>query len=283
MYYPYSVHKTKVLDNDIAYIDEGNQTAETLVFVHGLGSYLMVWRKNIALLSLKYRCIALDLPGYGFSDKRHYDYDLDFYANLIGQFIQQLNLKNVTLIGHSMGGQTSIITALKFPNLLQNLCLVATAGFEKFNSFQKSWLINASSAENLKLLTRKRIALNMTNNFKNVPEDVLYLVRDTVEFTFDNFERYCYTISSNVRSMIEMPVYNQLSKIQTPTLVIFGEDDALIPNRLFSFSSTKSIAQNGTQKIPNARLLLIPDCGHFVQYERPDLVNLSIDRFIMNG
>ncbi|MGB1120467.1 MAG: alpha/beta fold hydrolase, partial [Saprospiraceae bacterium] len=238
MNYPYNVQKTKVLDNEVAYIDEGNQEAETLVFVHGLGSYLMVWRKNIALLSLKYRCIALDLPGYGFSDKRHYEFDLDFYSNLVGQFINQLNLKKVTLIGHSMGGQISMITALKFPNLLQNLCLVATAGFEKFNSFQKSWLINASSAENLKLLTRKRIALNMTNNFKNVPDDVLYLVKDTVEFTFDNFERYCYTISSNVRSMIEMPVYSQLSKIQTPTLVIFGEDDALIPNRLFSFSST---------------------------------------------
>lgn len=282
MNYPYTVHKTKVLDNEVAYIDEGDQNAETLVFVHGLGSYLMVWRKNIALLGLKYRCIALDLPGYGFSDKRHYDFDLDFYSNLIGQFIHQLHLKKVTLIGHSMGGQISMLTALKFPTLLHRLCLVATAGFEQFNSFQKSWLINASSAENLKLLTRKRVTLNMSNNFKNVPDDVFYLVKDTVEFTFDNFERYCYTISSNVRSMIEMPVYQHLSSIKTPTLVIFGEDDALIPNRLFSFGSTKSIAQKGTRKIPNAELLLIPDCGHFVQYERPDLVNLAIDRFLMN-
>lgn len=280
MIYPYSVHRVEVLGNQVAYIDEGDTANDVLVFVHGLGSYAMVWRKNIALLSLKYRCIALDLPGYGFSDKRHYDFDLDFYSRLLLQFLEQMNLRRITLVGHSMGGQLCVIAALRQTALLEKLILVAPAGFETFNSFQKKWLINASAAENLKTLTRKRVALNMANNFKNVPKDMLYLVRDNVEETFDNFERYCYTISSNVRSMVEMPIFEQLPNLKTPTLVVFGEADALIPNKLFNFGSTRAVAERAVRQIPNGQLLLIPDCGHFVQYERPDLVNLAIDSFV---
>ncbi|MDO8897890.1 MAG: alpha/beta fold hydrolase [Bacteroidales bacterium] len=67
--YPFDVKKVQIDENtEIAYIDEGSGK-ETIIFIHGLGSYLPAWKKNIEGLSSDFRCIAIDLPGYGKSSK----------------------------------------------------------------------------------------------------------------------------------------------------------------------------------------------------------------------
>ncbi|MEM9848930.1 MAG: alpha/beta fold hydrolase, partial [Bacteroidota bacterium] len=96
--YPYKVKTVVVKDSlEIAYVSVG-EGEKTLVFVHGLGSYLRAWQKNIDVLKKDYRCLALDLPGYGKSADAIGTQSMDFFSDVLIDFIQQLELKNVTLV-----------------------------------------------------------------------------------------------------------------------------------------------------------------------------------------
>ena len=146
----------KVLQDSIriAYVDEGDPDAPVLLMVHGLGGYIKNWYFTIDELSQSFRCIAVDLPGYGLSSMRFYethqaDY-LDFFAQVLDQFALELGLKQVTLLGHSMGGQISIIAALENPIWMDNLILAAPAGFESFTEEEANILISYGSAEAIK-------------------------------------------------------------------------------------------------------------------------------------
>ena len=87
--------KRMTLSDDIqlAYTEQGSGTP--LLFIHGLGSYLPAWNKNVAALSKNYECIAVDLPGYGHSSKGNYEGSMSFYAGLLKEFLEKLesNLK----------------------------------------------------------------------------------------------------------------------------------------------------------------------------------------------
>ena len=107
--------------SQMAYVDKGN--GKPIIFIHGLGGNISHWVKNIKELSVNYRCIAVDLPGYGYSidaNKTTNDY-LAFYANAIFQLSKKLLLKNISLTGISMGGQIAVIAGLQHPELFKKL------------------------------------------------------------------------------------------------------------------------------------------------------------------
>ena len=83
-------------DISLAYTDEGAGD-ETIVFIHGLASYIPAWKKNTDVLKNNFRCIAIDLPGYGRSDKGNYEVSMEFYADGVAELCTQLQLKNVVL------------------------------------------------------------------------------------------------------------------------------------------------------------------------------------------
>ncbi|MEW6701469.1 MAG: alpha/beta hydrolase, partial [Bacteroidota bacterium] len=137
--FKYSVAK---IDGDIAiaYTDDGNkESKKVLLFIHGLASYLPAWSKVIPLLKNHFRCIAVDLPGYGKSSAGVYSGSMLFYADVISKFIQKLSMQKIILVGHSMGGHISITTALTYPKLIDKLILLAPAGFETFTDEEKVW------------------------------------------------------------------------------------------------------------------------------------------------
>src|SRR5436190_1892092 len=114
MNYHYPVQYVSLFnDIEICYIDEG-KGAETLLFIHGMAYYGNVWFLQIEQLKKKYRCIAVDLPGCGLSSRGDYPYSMLFYSEVIAKFCAALQLDNVILCGHSMGGHVGIVTALRY-------------------------------------------------------------------------------------------------------------------------------------------------------------------------
>lgn len=280
--YPYPV-KTVVLSDSsqIAYVDQG-KGEKTLVFVHGLGSYLRAWQKNIDALQTDYRCIALDLPGYGKSADAEGAQSMDFFSDVLIDFMKQLELENVVLIGHSMGGQISIHTALKKSELLDKLVLVAPAGFEEFTEKDHTFFKTFVTPGIIKASTIAQIEKNFHLNFYDMPDDAQFMIEDRLYMReTEAYDRYCGMIPKCVLGMLGAPVFDRLSEIELPTLIFYGANDALIPNKyLHPELTVEKVAESGAKQFKNAELHFVDKAGHFVQWEGNEEVNEKIRLFV---
>ena len=281
--YPYKVKFINLKNNiTLSYADEGRDNKEVVVFIHGLASYMPAWKKNIPILKNHFRCIPIDLPGYGKSSKDDYPISMDFYANIIIDFLDKLKLERVTLAGHSMGGQISIFTALKYPDRISKLILASPAGFETFNEFESQILKNFMTVDLLINNPVEQLRQNVLMNFYKMPEDAEFMIKDRIALkNTKEFKLYCLSIVKSLNAMLDQPVFDNLKLIKHPTLVLFGENDFLIPNReLHKNLTTKLVADSGADEINNSKLVMIPGCGHFLQFEKPDEFNKAVKEFL---
>ena len=281
--YPYKTYSISLPDNcEVTYIDEGHGE-KTLVFIHGLANYAPVWKKNIDELRKYYRCIALDLPGNGLSDKNDHPFGMKFFSACVYNFIAALKLKDVCLVGHSMGGQIAMTTAINNPECMESLILCAPAGFEQFTQLEKTMyygsihLLDFFSTDEHSL--RHVIENSFYRNSSQAESVVSELVQIMRTYKPNYYRRM---VEACIKGMIEEPVHDKLQSITHPTLVLFGNNDALIPNKLIHHTTTERIATQGAKKIPHAHLEMLPDCGHFLQWEKAGDVNRHMILFLEN-
>lgn len=275
------------IDKDIAiaYTDEGNkESKEVLLFIHGLASYLPAWSKVIPLLKDHFRCIAIDLPGYAKSSAGVHSGNMLFYAGVISKFTHKLNLQKIGLVGHSMGGHVSITTALIYPKLIYKLILLAPAGFETFTDEEKIWYKKNYTPEIFSAVSDDQVRLNYEMNFFKMPPDVEVMIKDRIRMkSWKNFNNYSKVVSNSLCGMLDYPVFDKLNLITQPTLILFGKNDKLIPNfYLHKNITVEQIALAGSKQIPKARLVMIDECGHFMQYEKEEIISSEIKNFRIN-
>ncbi|MCF7826811.1 MAG: alpha/beta hydrolase [Candidatus Marinimicrobia bacterium] len=272
--------KTIQLGNiELAYIDQG-EGPQTILLIHGLGSYARAWTKNIEVLAKNHRVIAVDLPGYGHSSKGYYEYSMSFNADVLRHLINELSLGSVIVAGHSMGGQIAMTLALESPELVEKLILISPAGFERFDEGESAWMKDAMTPELVRDTPIRAIAQNVSINFYNFPQDAAWMITDRIQLRgATDFYNYCFAVSKNVEGMLRGIVWDKLDQIQQPTLVLFGANDALIPNRFLHPGWTKDIAEIAKQ-IPTCQLVVIPKCGHFVQLDAAQRCNQEMLDFL---
>ena len=264
----------------IAYTDEG-QGDKTIVFIHGLGSYLQAWIKNVDVLKNDYRCISIDLPGYGKSSKEPHSGLMTFYAGILNEFVKEMKLENVYLAGHSMGGQISMTTTLLYPEIVKGLILVDPAGFEPFHKGQRQWFKTVMTLDGVRLTTPEAIQNNLATNFYKLPADADFMISDRMIMrTAKDFNAYCYAVVQSVGGLVVTPVPAYLQDTKVPTLIFFGENDNLIPNRFLNPGRTVDIAKNGAEKIKNSKLIMVPKCGHFMMFEKSEICNNEVKIFL---
>ena len=248
--------------------DIGPREAPVIVLVHGYSASLHTWEAWASDLRRDYRIISFDLPGHGLS--RCIDNEaigIEQFVDAINTITQSLDVERFTLVGSSMGGHTAWAYALEYPEKLEGLVLVDAAG----------WLETAEEAGKepfvFKLL-RNDMARNLMKDF-----DMSALIRDGLEKSFTDtslvtdemVERYsalarapCHrdallTLASGTTLRV-LASEERLSAILTPTLVMQGEDDNLVP---------AAHARKFVTAIPNAVLKTYPEVGHIPQEEIP--------------
>ncbi|WP_258099167.1 alpha/beta fold hydrolase [Marinoscillum pacificum] len=278
-------YETKTLQIDdstsVAYIDEGVGD-RTLIMIHGLATYLPSWYPQFDHLMKSNRCIVLDLPGYGRSSKGNYPATMSFYANVIRNFITELEIENPVLVGHSMGGQIAVTTVLEYPELFKELILLAPAGFETFTDQHATLLKSATTVDVICGATDDQVRANWKLNFFDMPETVEFMIQDRLKIKeASDFRLYGQSVVRSVSGMLDESIFERLKELKTRTLVAYGANDALIPNRYLNPQlTTKSVAEKGVEQIQNASLTLVPECGHFMTYDQPEVVNEIIDSFL---
>lgn len=246
------------------------ENLHTLVFLHGLTNEALTWEPLMPYLNQdNLFCIFVDLPGHGKSTIGKYAYDVDFYSDIVHQFLEALHLSKVTLIGHSLGGQTAIYLTLNYSNLIDKIILIAPAGFETFSFMESMMMQRAVSfpATLSRYLTLLRPKFRQ-NNY--VPIDEILESQELMD-----------VVAKSIKGMLRFPIFSELSEIKQPVLVFFGEKDMAIPNAfLHPNQSTTEIAQHGARQLSNSQLEIIEDAGHFVHIKYPALVTQKIVDFL---
>ncbi len=280
--YNMPVKTIRLSSGKLAYVEKGK--GKTILFIHGLGGNLSHWLKSVNELSSAYNCIAIDLPGYGWSDKNVDTKGKDrlqFYADAIAEFLKKKKIKKVMLVGHSMGGQTAVIAALQ-NKCVSKLILVAPAGLETFTEKEAQLLTASTPASFFEKQDEAVIRNNFKINFVEQPADVEQLIQDRLQMKrCSDFHIYCETVSAGVKGMLVHPVKDSLKYLKMPVLIVFGANDMLIPNRyLHAAVKTEELARQSAALIPNSKVEMIEKAGHMVPFEKPGAINIIIKNFI---
>jgi pimeloyl-ACP methyl ester carboxylesterase len=281
--YTYPLQKT-ILPSGIqlAYRETGPSSAAVVLMIHGLGSNHAAFHKLTAELEGHRRCISVDLPGYGASSCGDYPFSMGFFAAVILEFMDSLQIWQATLAGHSMGGQIAMHLARRWPARIRDLVLLCPAGFERFHVHEAQWFERVYDLRLMEQLPVSQIVQNFHLNFYRFPADAQFMIDDRLRLREQSsaYRYFCRMVKTCVLSMLQEPVHEWLEEITLPTLIVFGVNDMLIPNRvLHPQQTTRQLAQASAMRMPRAELLLLPQCGHFPQWEHARRVGTEMHNF----
>lgn len=215
----------------------------TFVFIHGFGGQAEQWHYQLQKFSVENRVIAIDLRGHGLSDKPRGGYDMPQLVDDLETALTLLKVKGkFVLVGHSFGGAVATEYALKNPERVERLILMATAG-----EFKLQPMLKLALSLPIWLL---RVIEPFTRKWLFAPPQVL---------------KQLY-----FRNMSQWDGWQAFSKLQIPTLVIRGNRDRVFESARF---------EKVTSTIPGAEEADIGVSGHLVMLERREAVERAIERF----
>src|SRR3954454_2295252 len=163
------LHQVEIDGSSVNYVDYGGPGSpglEPVVFVHGLGGCWQNWLENIPRAAAEgRRVIALDLPGFGFSEMPSGEISISGYGRTVNAVCDELDLGEVVLVGNSMGGFTAAETAIQFPERVERMVLNSAAGLTTTDLYHGPILAGArlvsvlgawAAASTEKIVVRKR-------------------------------------------------------------------------------------------------------------------------------
>lgn len=252
----------------------GNE-GTTVILLHSLGGYIEQWTDNIATLAKCHRVYAVDIVGFGHSDKPVASYSLSFLAQFVKDFMDTLDIKCCSLIGCSLGGGIALQFALMFQDRLEKLVLVSSIGMGKKIAFIFQLLALPFVGELLIHPNRIGIFLLFRRIFYNSKHITHELIEKAYEMlTISKVKRSLLTTLRTNNKYFSFKnshlIINDFKNIVAKTLVVWGQQDHIIPvtNAYFTTNS-----QNITLHIFNY-------CGHWPAYEYPEEFNILVLKFL---
>lgn len=262
---------------------------DLVILLHGFPEFWYSWRYQIPALARYFKVVVPDLRGYNDSDKPNEGYDLNTLSADIKGLIERFGYLKAHIVGHDWGGIVAWHIAQKFPELINRLVVLNAPHPRRFgqeiltnlDQVLHSWYVFAFQLPGLP-------EWFIQHNLKSFVDKVFreQAVRKAA-FTAENLQIYQEALQKPRVLNAALNYYRQLitpqfwqeywgrnsQPIKVPTLVLWGEDD--------SFLSKKMV--NGLEQLIAApfQLKTIPDCGHWIQQEAPQIVNRELLNFLL--
>ena len=253
-----------IIDNlNVNYIKQGNGKA--VLILPGWGTTINTYMTLINSISTYSTVYCLDMPGFGESQEPEFPWDVDNYVNFITNFIKGQDIKELDLIGHSNGGRI-IIKLMNNPNLdfkVNKIVLIGSAGIvhEKTLSQKLKIKVSKFGKNILEFRPIKNAFPNLIAKLKNL-------------FGSEDYKNASPIMKQTLVQLINTDLREFLPNINVPTLLIWGTNDTATP------ISSGEIMQN---LIPDAGLIKVENCSHYVFIEQPTYVNKIISTFLNGG
>lgn len=249
-----------------------------LVLIHGIADCMETWWHNVGALAEHHRVFAVDLPGFGLSDKPLSRYSDNDDTPFIKRFMESQGIPRASVMGHSMGGTFALGMAIDHPEMVDKLILEASAGLSRELTLRHRLATLPLVGELLYRPNRERTERVM----KGSVHDPSLITDDMVDFShrMANLpgvkESTLAALRSGVnlfglREEVAAPILDNLGNISAPTLMVWGDSDTVVPI---------AGAHAAGKRIPNARLHVFDDCGHAPHFERLQEFNALVLDFL---
>ena len=251
-------------DMNVHYRDQGPVSDSIpIVLIHGTGASLHTFEKWAKGLDSSHRVISMDLPGYGLTGPfPNRDYSIQNYTSFIKDFLDVLQIKECILGGNSLGGHIAWRFTLDNPTMVEKLILIDASGYPT-QSKSRPLAFRIAQIPILKQLltfiTPPFIARSSVENVyadKSKVNDAL--VKRYFDLTLRKGNRQAFVDRLNTEG--EKSPYERVKNIQQRTLVLWGQEDKLIPI---------DVAKNFQVDLPNDSLVILPHVGHVPMEESP--------------
>ncbi len=249
-----------------------------IILVHGLGGSIENWAYNIDAMAQRHRVYALDLKGFGRTDKTPVLHEMDELRQFINDFLEVQHIAKASLVGNSLGGGLVLSLAIQSPDKVDKIVLVDTAGMGSDVIIDFKLVSIPVLGELL-----SRVSLKSTASlWRKIVFDSSLVTDELVEETFKlatlpgAHKALLATLRAGIgirgqKAYLVRQVLDGLAGIKAPTLICWGQQDRIIP---------VAHAHIAAAKIPGARLQIFENCGHMPQLERPDEFNNLVLEFL---
>src|SRR4051812_2049876 len=261
----------------IAYVDLG-QGDPPVLLLHGLGGTWPAWLQTLPAVAREHRVIAVDLPGFGASAPGSDGISIPGYARTIERFCARMGLDEVVVAGSSLGGWVAAELTLRAPELVKALVLIDAAGMVptraerlKAISLMRGAELGAPLAPRFRsaIASRprlRRLALKYTDaEPAGLAADLVYMALPAAP---DPGFGPAFTAA---RRSWSDAWCDQLTEIECPTLIVWGERDSLL---------SLGQGREWARRIRGSEFRVIPGAGHLPMFERPVLVNGLLEGFL---
>ena len=265
--------RVNVLDTGPA----GTSQGPPLLFLHGWSSNWQIFLLNIAAFMSSHRCIALDLPGFGYSDMPSGAISIQGYAKTVDAVCDALGVASVSVVGNSMGGFIGAELALSFDTRVERLVLVSAAGLSTEH------LAQTPSVALARLVTA---GLPYTQRLQDPVVHRPRLRRAAMQWVIRYPEKLSVPLAHELvlsfgkpgfvpalKALLEYSYRDRLAQIRIPVLIVWGRNDLLVP---------VGDAERYRRLIgDNARVEIFEDTGHAPMIERPSRFNELLREFLV--
>ena len=249
----------------VRYADRGSGDSVVLL-IHGFGGDLDNWLFNLDALADNHRVLALDLPGHGESGKTIPEPSISGLAKFVGKFLEAVGVPSAHIVGHSMGGAIAMQMVTEHPESVDSLGLICSSGLgPEINSDYLQGFVDAQSRRELKPVLQQLFTDESLVN-RQLVDDVLKYKR------LDGVDDVLRTLSAMLLSATQTILSDKVVASGKPTLVIWGEQDRIIP-----VAHARNISASGG---PSVEVEIFDSAGHMVQMEKANDVNRRLLEFL---
>lgn len=248
-----------------------------VLLLHGLGASTFTWRNVIPTLARRHRVIAIDMKGFGRSEKPFTQAYTPFdHANLVLAFIRKRGLRNLTIIGHSFGGAIGMLVTIRLnqtsPGRVRDLVLMDAPTYRQpsttFVRFMRTPILPYAALMLVPPVISTWLSLDETQAAKLSPQEV----RGYAHPFYSAAARHALiTTARRIEPKHVEQLTSQYPNVRQRTLIIWCKDDHTVP-----LATGKKLVR----AMPNARLKVLNRCGHVPQDERPEAVKKLLRSFL---
>lgn len=234
-----------------------------VLFLHGwLGSW-QLWREVIERVGVAYRTYSLDFWGFGESrgmgvrDETIQEFSVDAFVDMVGQFMDKLGIPKAAVIGHSMGGTVALKSALRYPDRIVKAGAVGSP-IEGGSLYPALKLAGYGPAASLGFLVPPALFAIIGTYVSFAAKDGRSLRRMVLQ---DLSQTTLQSFFQSIGTLHRTDISDQVRLLQQPILGIYGKKDIIVSHKQYKVMN---------ERVPNSRVELYDDAGHFPMLDQPD-------------